>query len=179
MPGVEASVLIVARCIPESATVGVSIRLVQWVLDNSTATGHSRMVLVGLANHADDDGCNAWPSVATLARYCRVSERTIQRALKQLEADGLILVERQSGGSNGIQPRWRPNRYIVVKRGDNVTPRIENGVTDQAKRGDTALSPELSLEPPDIDRDDGLGNAVLDLEESKARLKAIRQTRFP
>lgn len=47
-------------------------------------------VLTGLANHADDDGNNAFPSVATLVRYTRLSERTVRTALDRLETDGII-----------------------------------------------------------------------------------------
>lgn len=47
-------------------------------------------VLVGLANHADSDGTGAWPSVHTLVRYTRLSERTVRTALDRLEAEGII-----------------------------------------------------------------------------------------
>ena len=47
-------------------------------------------VLVGLANHADPDGTGAFPSVARLVRYTRLSERTVRGALDRLEADGII-----------------------------------------------------------------------------------------
>jgi hypothetical protein len=48
------------------------------------------MVLVGLANHAGPDGCNAFPSLATLARYTRLSERSVRYALRALEDLNLI-----------------------------------------------------------------------------------------
>jgi len=47
-------------------------------------------VLVGLANHAGPDGRGAFPSVKTLVRYTRKSERTVQTALARLEAEGII-----------------------------------------------------------------------------------------
>lgn len=47
-------------------------------------------VLVGLANHAGPDGTGAFPSVKTLMRYTRMSERTIRTALGRLEVEGLI-----------------------------------------------------------------------------------------
>nr|WP_225953775.1 helix-turn-helix domain-containing protein [Kibdelosporangium phytohabitans] len=48
------------------------------------------IVLVGLANHADPDGKNAFPAVSTLVRYTRLSERSVQYALRALEDLGLI-----------------------------------------------------------------------------------------
>ena len=47
-------------------------------------------VLAGLANHAGPDGTAAFPSVDTLVRYTRLSERTVRTALDRLEAAGVI-----------------------------------------------------------------------------------------
>ena len=47
-------------------------------------------VLVGLANHAGPDGTAAFPSVGTLVRYTRLSERTVRTALDRLEEAGLV-----------------------------------------------------------------------------------------
>jgi DNA-binding transcriptional regulator YhcF (GntR family) len=47
-------------------------------------------VLIGLANHADPDGKDAFPSVRRLTRYTELSERTVRTALDRLEADGII-----------------------------------------------------------------------------------------
>ncbi|MFD1049858.1 helix-turn-helix domain-containing protein, partial [Kibdelosporangium lantanae] len=75
----------------------MSIEAISWVLNHASIPSHRRdasslaMVLVGLANHADPDGCNAFPSVATLVRYTRLSERSVQNALRALEELGLIL----------------------------------------------------------------------------------------
>lgn len=48
------------------------------------------IVLLGLANHADPDGRNAFPAVATLVRYTRLSERSVQNALRTLKDLKLI-----------------------------------------------------------------------------------------
>ena len=47
-------------------------------------------VLQGLANHADPDGVGAFPSVATLIRYTRLSERTVRTSLDRLAAARII-----------------------------------------------------------------------------------------
>ena len=46
-------------------------------------------VLMGLANHAREDGTAAFPSIATLMEYTKLSDRTIQQKLKKL-LDGAI-----------------------------------------------------------------------------------------
>lgn len=73
----------------------MSIEAISWALNTaSIPTGRNAatlaFVLVGLANHADPDGRNAFPAVATLVRYTRLSERSVQYALRNLETLGLI-----------------------------------------------------------------------------------------
>ena len=49
-----------------------------------------KFVLVGLANHAGPGGTGAFPSVATLARYTGLSERTVRTCLDRLAVEGTI-----------------------------------------------------------------------------------------
>jgi len=65
-----------------------------------------KLVLMALADAADDHGV-CWPSVTTLARKCSVSPRTVQRMLKLLVDQQLLVAEsrhRQSGARSS-------NRY--------------------------------------------------------------------
>jgi Helix-turn-helix domain len=74
----------------------VSIEAIHWALNTASIPRDRRdasslaAVLVGLANHAGPDGCNAFPSVSTLSQYTRLSERAVQYALRGLEELGLI-----------------------------------------------------------------------------------------
>ncbi len=43
-----------------------------------------KMVLLKYAGHADPDGCNAWPSVKTVARGRSIPERTTARPTDKL-----------------------------------------------------------------------------------------------
>jgi hypothetical protein len=49
-----------------------------------------KAVLIGLANHAGPDGKDTFPSEKTLVRYTCLSRRTVQTALRRLEAEGII-----------------------------------------------------------------------------------------
>lgn len=72
-------------------------------------------VLVGLANHAHPDGTAAFPSVATLARYSRLSERTVQYALTRLVELGVIRLGNQAIVSAYISSAGaRPKCYDLV-----------------------------------------------------------------
>ena len=56
----------------------------------------AKAVLIALADHANDDW-TCWPSVTRLGLFTALSERTVQRALRRLTAEGLItLVARQN-----------------------------------------------------------------------------------
>lgn len=74
----------------------MSIEAINWALRDAPIPEDRRdssslaIVLIGLANHADPDGRNAFPSLATLARYTRLSERSVRYALRHLQHLGLI-----------------------------------------------------------------------------------------
>lgn len=91
----------------------LSVRVQSAVWEHSRATGNAFVVLLKIADNCDDDGRNAWPSVATLARYCRCAESTVQRALRELEALGELEVAQQMGGPRAGS-RYAPNRYRVL-----------------------------------------------------------------
>jgi len=85
----------------------MSIRVMSWLWDHSTARGTELLVLLALADFADDSGGNAWPSMETLSKKCRQDRRTVQRTLVKLEDEGLVKVARNAG-PGGV------NRYVVV-----------------------------------------------------------------
>jgi len=133
----------------------MSVKVMSWVWDHSQAGGTDRLVLLAIADSADHDGTNAWPSVATIARKCQVSERTVQRSIRSLVDLGELRVQAQAGGTGKMRDDRRPNLYEVPM--DGVTdrrPEEDDGVTPGAERGDiqrvdgaTPLSPNPSIDP--------------------------------
>lgn len=62
-----------------------------WALNDAPDVPPEQVaVLVGLANHADEDGRHAFPSQARLARYARKSDRSVRNDLTKLLTLGLI-----------------------------------------------------------------------------------------
>lgn len=49
-----------------------------------------RFVLLALADHADNDGENIYPAVATICKKTGYSERAVQGAIKELVASGVL-----------------------------------------------------------------------------------------
>jgi DNA-binding MarR family transcriptional regulator len=56
-------------------------------------TPSQKLVLLVLANHADHDGHNAWPSVRTMCSKSSLSERSVHRTLRELRDCGLIVCD--------------------------------------------------------------------------------------
>lgn len=69
----------------------------------------AHLVLIGLADHAHDDGREARPTVGKLAEYARCSSRTVHNKLRVLEAVGLI-----RRGDQALVAHLPANRRPVV-----------------------------------------------------------------
>ncbi len=92
----------------------LSVQAFSWVINHSQSEQGARLVLLVIAWHADQDGKDAWPSVATLARKSRLSVRDVQYCLRKLEQSGELETQPNCGphGTNlyslpqmrGVQP---------------------------------------------------------------------------
>ena len=79
------------------------------VWENADVTGATLLVLLALADYANDNGI-CWPGVPALAKKARVSERYVRDLLGDLERDGYIIRDFNSG-PHGV------NTYKVVAGG--------------------------------------------------------------
>jgi hypothetical protein len=80
----------------------VSMSAMTWVWTHSRSKNGARLVLLAIADVANDNGRNAWPSVKTLRTKANLSERAVQKAIKDLIELGELKVEFNQGpyGSN-------------------------------------------------------------------------------
>ncbi|MGY1490736.1 helix-turn-helix domain-containing protein [Methylobacillus pratensis] len=118
--------------------------------------GDGEMLLaLAIADHADDEGENIYPSVKTLAEKTRQSERTVQRYLRKMVEIGWLIPVWENTGGRGktseyrISPAWikgdNLSPFNPVDNSDKrVTPEVER-VTPVTQKGDIAVSPEPSL----------------------------------
>ena len=67
------------------------------------------LVLLAMADWADDEGGRIFPRVATLATKARLSTRATQSALRRLEKDGVIECIRRANGQPGRANDYRIN----------------------------------------------------------------------
>lgn len=125
----------------------MSIESLSWALNTPGVSSAERLVLIGVANHDGDGG--AWPSMATLARYACVTERSVQRTIEGLVAKGFMSVGLNEGGTLRTRRDRRPNRYVLHRRGDaSVGSHDERGDAGDA-HGVTPTSPEPSYNHPE------------------------------
>lgn len=85
-----------------------------WVWEHSRAAPTERLVLLAIADCANDRG-EAWPSMAALVDKTRLSERTVQRAVSTLVSLGELSAV--IGGGRG-----RTTRYRLIRPEDGQTP---------------------------------------------------------
>lgn len=134
-----------------------------WEADLPTT---EKMVLLIIADHADDEGRNAWPSIPTIARKASISDRHARRMVAELTAMGLLWVSKQAGGTKAMRDDRRPNLYAINVNGlTSVSGRKELRGDIRDERGDmgvrdgvTPMSAKPSIEPslePSIAADAG------------------------
>ncbi|WP_419600873.1 helix-turn-helix domain-containing protein [Thiolapillus sp.] len=92
----------------------MSILARDWAYSQALAAP-AKFVLVALAEHVSGEGRACWHSVSRLARMTGYAERTVRRALRALEAAGLVRIER------------RPGRPALYSLNLSTTPARESG----------------------------------------------------
>jgi len=105
----------------------MSIRVMSEVWRTNLPTTE-KMILLVIADHASDEGDNAWPSQQTIATRASCNVRTVQRTINELVSKGYLWVEKRGGGSANCRDDRRPHRYTVVMsklRGDKSPARKE------------------------------------------------------
>lgn len=150
----------------------MSIHVSSDVWDYSTASGTTLLILVWLADKAHDDGVSWW-SVPHIAKACRTSERSVQRALTWLAEHNEITLETRPGTSSIVTVTIGR----TARRGDKLSGRQDvtgdirdaggdkndaEGVTDCRPKRIYKPKIETSLrEPSPDDDDDALPLAVV------------------
>ncbi len=110
-----------------------------------------KMLAVRLADFTDDNGCGIWPSVGRLARETDLSERTVQRLLREFVDDGLLIVVAEASGRPGEATRYDFDMMALGNLRDADAPADGcHGVT-----GDTVSPVTPATETGDIDDRDG------------------------
>jgi hypothetical protein len=117
----------------------VSWRASAWAKEQRLGSPAAKSILLCLADYADPEHSECWPSQAQLAADAEVSERTAREWLQRLDDWGLIARERRS-------------RANVARASDRITLNLGVMVRDGAERcrevkdQDEAANPSLPAE---------------------------------
>jgi len=77
----------------------MSVKVMTAVWDHSRAKGSALLLLLAIADNANDYGL-AWPGIETLAQRTRIGKRATIKQLEKLEKTGELMIYRRSGQHN-------------------------------------------------------------------------------
>lgn len=89
----------------------MSVKVISRVWECSSHGGNELLVLLALADWADDDGRHIYPSVPRIAAKCKLTERGVRYILRKLEASGELITSMQSHRNKN---RQMTNEYRIV-----------------------------------------------------------------
>ncbi|MEU9146581.1 helix-turn-helix domain-containing protein [Streptomyces sp. NPDC048349] len=137
----------------------MALEPILWALHDSPVNSTTdRMLLAGLAEKADPDGTNAFPSRRTLARIALCDVKTVQRRLASLAERGVITLGDQAA-ARYIPAHARPKVYdLQIPAAWYGPERLARVNEDRAQRGLQPLTqqtrPALPPAPARTERSD-------------------------
>jgi len=97
----------------------MSVKVMARVWEHSQASGGELLVMLALADFANDDG-ECWPSVPVLAQKARLTDREVRYLLPKLESAGELCYTKSNGGRN------RRNWYVITVSENPETVSVKN-----------------------------------------------------
>lgn len=125
----------------------MSIKCMSKVWDESKQKGSNLLVLLALADFADDFGY-CWPSIATIAAKARLSERQTIRIIQSLEEQGELLVkhDRRNGNKYIVRIRSLQSDKMTYDTDDtSELPQLGQFSTDTAMADDPSMIHQRSV----------------------------------
>ena len=129
--------------------MSISLMTDVWKINIQSA---KKMVLLALADNANDEGTNCFPSVATILEKCSMGERTVFRHLAALEEDGLISRHERPGRStNYVLNVVEIQAMAATKRRQRSSNLVDNFSSEDIvihKNNDSITPANLAGVPP-------------------------------
>ena len=101
----------------------MSFRYLKWALSLKTKTSSQKLILIELANMANDEGIS-FPSINIITKHTHLSKRTIVACVKELKKESLLITHRRFNKSNIYQ--LLIENGTVYKDPEEFTPFISN-----------------------------------------------------
>jgi hypothetical protein len=125
----------------------MSIKVMSWVWEHGPDGPGELLVLLALANFADDDGA-CWPSIARVAHLARMSERNARRVIRKLELGGYLTVELGGGRAGANRFESKPGQFAPRTICPPGHPRHRNPDTSVRPPGHLRPKTRTQLCPP-------------------------------
>lgn len=121
----------------------MSIQTTTAVWNHSRHDGVPLLVLLAIADHVNTEGL-AWPSMSTLAKKARITERHAYRVVEQLLQSGEL--EKKPGGGRGRRNHYRilvgnTDRSVRVTRKGNPDRTVRKTLTPRSVHRSTVSEP--------------------------------------
>jgi hypothetical protein len=131
----------------------VSIKVMTFVWEAFPGSGGELIVLLAMADYADDEGGNIYPSVPTLAKKSRMSDRGVQKVLRGLQDVGWIelVAEAENEKSRAREYRipWRQLRKTrIVDPSGRLVPPVNGVHPEQGAPGEPEDTPPVNPSSP-------------------------------
>lgn len=125
----------------------MSIQAVGWVLEQSESRGFPRLVMIALANHANDTH-ECWPSQRTIAREAGVSTGMVPKAVAELVDLGEIEIVAPGDARRSTRYRLRfPQRSPGEHSPDDERSPGERSARSMRERSAHAMREQNHQEP--------------------------------
>lgn len=166
--------------------MGIAASKLVWA--KSKSKGATRLVVLCLAEHANDNGV-CWPSISTIARETKVSDRQVTRAIQELvNLKEVAIIEKGDG-------RGKSTIYTITLKDDMVSsfepqeaqekgdiPSQKDDICDikgdiLSEKGDT-MSPEPSYNHQEPLTEPSKGDTPLPPKKSKRTKKTAEPITF-
>lgn len=118
----------------------MSIRCIEWAFRVKGLKPSAKLVLIKLADNANDQG-EAYPALGTIAEHTGISRRTVIRQIRELEAAGLVDVERRKVGDVNLPNVYRLNLSGVVTEDHQGGDTTSLGVVTPCHQGGDTVTP--------------------------------------
>lgn len=121
----------------------MGFKLMSAVFESASLGPTERLVMLALADHADEDTGRCYPSIARICQRTGLGERTVQGAIRKLRASGHLTIIPGGGRGNA-------NLYVVNPAAEtpfiSANPAVAAPITAQPE-GET---PQILRETPQI-----------------------------
>lgn len=121
----------------------MSEHLSKQVFDRFEDGGSKRLVALALAHFANQSGAEIYPAVEKLAKMSCVSERTVQRHLREFLASGWLILVRRASGRRGDTNTYRISQKWM-SGGNTLPPTM---ASDRRKRETQSSPTRTKLSP--------------------------------